>query len=342
GSPDDVSRDGVVVGLDGRISLYVVRSGGDVWGRSQQTAGGSFNAWQQLSSGGGFAGQVAVLRDDLNRVALYVRRNGTIYGASQKTAGGSFGEWIAIGTGGAGVVGDPRAVYGVGGRIGIYALNGAGNLSGVSQTAAGQGFGAWQVLTSDGGYVGKPAALVDSQQRVALYMRRNGTIYGASQKTAGGSFGTWAAMGVSGAGVASDPMAVYGIGGRIGIYVTNGAGNVAGVTQTAAGQGFGTWQVLTSGGGYVGRPTVLVDSSERVAVYVRRDGTVYGASQPVAGGSFGTWAARGTDSPLITGDPTAVYGVGKRIAIYAASTGDTIGGVNQQEAGGSFGTWVLL
>ncbi|MEV0155144.1 hypothetical protein AB0H57_15565, partial [Micromonospora sp. NPDC050686] len=31
GSPDDVSRDGVVVGLDGRISLYVVRSGGDVW-----------------------------------------------------------------------------------------------------------------------------------------------------------------------------------------------------------------------------------------------------------------------------------------------------------------------
>ncbi|RGC64931.1 hypothetical protein C5N14_31235 [Micromonospora sp. MW-13] len=45
---------------------------------------------------------------------------------------------------------------------------------------------------------------------------------------------------------------------------------------------------------------------------------------------------------MITGDPTAVYGTGKRIAVYAASGGDSVGGVNQVEAGGSFGNWIVL
>jgi hypothetical protein len=342
GSPDDVSRDGVIVGTDGRISLYTVRADGDVWGRSQATVGGVFNNWQRLSTGGGFAGRVAVLRDDLNRVALYVRRDGTIYGASQAEAGGSFGTWKVIGTNGAGVTGDPRAVYGYQGRIAIYATTGSGNLSGVNQTSPGGGFGSWQQLTTGGGYTGKPTALVDVRQRVALYVRRNGTIYGASQSEAGGSFGAWGPMGTGGAGVASDPTAVYGVGGRVTIYVTNGSGDVSGVNQTSAGGAFGAWQVLTNTGGYTGKPTVLVDSYSRIAVYVRRNGTIYGASQPEAGGAFGTWAARGTGSPVITGDPTAVYGAGKRIAIYAASTDDTIGGVNQEEAGGAFGAWVLL
>jgi len=342
GSPDDVSRDGVIVGTDGRISLYTVRADGDVWGRSQATVGGVFNSWQRLSTGGGFAGRVAVLRDDLNRVALYVRRDGTIYGASQAEAGGSFGTWKVIGTNGAGVTGDPRAVYGYQGRIAIYATTSSGNLSGVNQTSPGGGFGSWQQLTTGGGYTGKPTALVDVRQRVALYVRRNGTIYGASQSEAGGSFGAWGPMGTGGAGVASDPTAVYGVGGRVTIYVTNGSGDVSGVNQTSAGGAFGAWQVLTNTGGYTGKPTVLVDSYSRIAVYVRRNGTIYGASQPEAGGAFGTWAARGTGSPVITGDPTAVYGAGKRIAIYAASTDDTIGGVNQEEAGGAFGAWVLL
>jgi len=342
GSPDDVSRDGVVVASTGRVSVYAVRADGDVWGRTQESPGGVFNAWQRLSTGGGFAGRVAVLRDDRNRVALYVRRGGTIYGSSQAEVGGAFSSWIVIGTGGAGVTGDPRAVYAYQGRIAIYATNGSGNVSGVTQTQAGGGFGAWQQLTTGGGYVGTPTALVDSRQRVAVYVRRNGTIYGASQGQAGGAFGGWGVMGTGGSGVVSDPAAVYAIGGRIAIYATNGAGNIAGVTQSAPGGGFGAWQVLTSTGGYEGRPAVLVDEHSRVAVYARRGGTIHGASQPEAGGAFSTWAARGTESPQIIGDPTAVYGIGKRIAIYAASTNDTIGGVNQVEAGGTFGKWATL
>lgn len=185
GSSDAVSRDGVVVSSAGRISVYAVRADGDVWGRSQGSPGGSFNAWQRLSTGGGFAGQVAVLRDDRDRVALYARRNGTIFGASQQEVGGSFGVWGSIGTNGAGVTGDPRAVYASEGRIAIYATTSSGNVSGVTQTRAGGGFGSWQQLTSGGGYTGKPAAVVDSQQRVALYVRRNGMVYGASQSVAG-------------------------------------------------------------------------------------------------------------------------------------------------------------
>uniref|UniRef100_A8M891 PLL-like beta propeller domain-containing protein n=1 Tax=Salinispora arenicola (strain CNS-205) TaxID=391037 RepID=A8M891_SALAI len=341
-APDAVSRDGVVVSSSGRISVYAVRADGDVWGRSQESPGGSFNAWQRLSTGGGFAGQVAVLRDDRDRVALYARRSGTIFGASQQEVGGSFGVWGPIGTNGAGVTGDPRAVYASEGRIAIYATTSSGNVSGVTQTQAGGGFGSWQQLTSGGGYMGKPAAVVDSQQRVALYVRRNGMVYGASQSQANGSFGTWAARGVDGAGVASDPVAVYGVGGRIAIYVTSTAGNVAGVNQVAAGGEFGAWQVLTSTGGYEGRPAVLVDEQGRVAVYVRRSGAIYGASQPEAGGPFGAWAARGTGSPQLIGDPTAVYGVGDRIALYAAATNDSIGGVSQGEAGGTFGNWIVL
>ncbi|MFI7443040.1 hypothetical protein [Nonomuraea indica] len=342
GSPEDVSQDGVAITTDARIALYTVRLDGDVWGRSQSTPGGVFNDWQRLSTGGGFQGRVAVLRSDDNRIALYARRNGTIYGASQTQAGGSFSEWKPMGTGGAGVVGDPRAVYGYAGRIAIYALNGNGNISGVSQLTRGGAFGPWQVLTSGGGYSGKPAAVVDSKQRITLYARRNSTIYGASQAQAGGSLGNWYAIAGDSPVIDSDPIAVWSSGGRIALYTTNNAGDVYGTNQTSPGSAFRPWQRLTDTGGYAGKPSVLVNDDGRIAVYVRRDGTIYGASQAQVGGSFGDWNAMGTDSPPITGDPAAVWGIGGRIAIYAATSGDSIGGVNQVIAGGAFGQWMIL
>ncbi|WP_206184724.1 hypothetical protein [Thermoactinospora rubra] len=342
GSPDDVSKDGVAVLTDARVALYTVRSDGNVWGRSQDTAGGAFNDWQQLSTEGGFQGRVAVLRDDYNRIALYVRRGGTVYGASQATTGGPFSAWKPMGTNGAGVVGDPLAVYGYAGRIAIYALNSRGNISGVSQLSRGGAFGEWQELTSGGGYAGKPTAVVDSMQRIAVYARRGGTVYGASQDRAGGPLGTWSPMGTDSPVITGDPAAIWSSGGRIALYVTNDGGDVYGTNQVEPGKSFRPWQRLTDTGGYLGKPTVLVDSGNRVAIYARRDGTVYGASQGEVGGPFENWNPRGTGSPLITGDPTAVFAVGGRIAIYAATTGDAIGGVNQETAGGSFGAWVIL
>jgi len=342
GSPDDVSKDGVAVSTHARIALYTVRSDGDVWGRSQGAPGGVFNDWQRLSTGGGFQGRVAVLRSDDDKVALYARRNGTIYGASQDEAGGSFGEWIPIGTNGAGVVGDPRAVYGYAGRIAIYALNGNGNIAGVSQVTRGGAFGAWQELTSGGGYSGKPSAVVDSKQRISVYARRDGTVYGASQAQAGGPLGNWYAIAADSPAIGGDPAAVWTSGGRIALYTTNNAGDVYGTNQTSAGGAFKSWQRLTTTGGYTGKPSVLVDEDGRVAIYVQRAGTIYGASQAETGGSFGSWYALGTQSPPITGDPTAVRSVGDRIAIYAATSGDSIGGVNQVAAGGAFGTWATL
>jgi hypothetical protein len=237
-----ISTDGVSVLSDGRIALYDVRSDGNVWGKSQASAGSAFGSWQQLSTGGGYAGKVAVLRDSDDRITLYVRRNGTVWGASQSTAGGSLHNWVQIGTNGAGITGDPTAVYGVGGLIAIYVTSSAGDVAGVDQVSAGGSFGSWQVLSSGGGYTGKPAAIVDGSARISLYVRRNGTVWGASQSTAGGSLHNWVQIGTNGAGITGDPAAVHAASRVIALYARISVDEVSGVNQTAPGGSFGSWQ----------------------------------------------------------------------------------------------------
>jgi hypothetical protein len=336
-----VGNDEVITVSDGRVALYTVRGDGNVWGRSQAQPGGTFGPWQQLSTGGGFASKVAVVRDASDRIALYARRGGTVFGASQAVAGGAFSSWIQIGTP-IGLTGDPTAVYGSAGVIAIYGSTSSGDVWGVNQVSAGGGWGSWQQLSTGGGFTGKPAVVVDGSARIAIYARRNGTIYGASQATAGGAFSSWIPIGSNSPGVTGDPAAVYGYGGVIAIYATAGGGDVWGVNQVSAGGSWGSWQQLSTGGGFTGKPGAIVDANARIALYLRRGGTVYGASQAAAGGAFSTWIPIGTNGAGIIGDPGAVHGVGGVIAIYAKTSVNDESGVCQTVAGGSFGSWVRL
>jgi hypothetical protein len=335
-----VGSNEVITLSDGRIALYTVRGDGNVWGKCQAQPGGTFSLWQQLSSGGGYQGRVAVLRDSADRIALYVRRGSGVYGASQASAGDSFSGWIAIG-GAAPVAADPTAVYGSGGIIALYTTGSDGNVWGVNQVAAGGSWGSWQQLSTGGGFAGVPAAVADGSSRIALYVRRSGTVYGASQATAGGSFGGWITIG-GGTAVAGDPAAVYGYGGVIALYATGPDGNVWGVNQVAAGGSWGSWQQLSTGGGFAGRSASIVDGDARIALYLRRAGTVYGTNQVSAGGAFGGWVPIGTNGAGITGDPGVVHGPGGILAIYAKTSADNESGVCQSAPGGSFGSWVQV
>jgi hypothetical protein len=63
----------------GAVSLYQVRSDGNVWGASQSAGGSTFGSEQQLSGSGGFVGEPSVVQGSDGLIGLYARTSfGTV------------------------------------------------------------------------------------------------------------------------------------------------------------------------------------------------------------------------------------------------------------------------
>lgn len=228
------------------------------------------------------------------------------------------------------------------GKIAVYTVHSDGDVWGKTQTSLSGPFSAWQRLSNTGGFAGKVSVLVDSSDRIALYVRRNGSVWGASQATAGGAFGSWISIGSSGNGIAGDPTATRGHDGLIAIYATATNGSLSAVSQHVAGGAFGSWSQIATGGGYTGKPASIVDSDGTISVYVQRNNSIWGATQAAPGGAFGSFIKIGTSGNGIFGDPAAVYGHNGLVAIYAVNTAGNVSGVSQRSAGGAFGSWSQL
>ena len=203
----------VVMAANGALATYWT-DGGQVWGKSQSQPGGAWSAAQQLTTGGGYVGQVSAVSAMNGTIALYIRTTGGgVSGLSQNTVGGAF-QWASLG--GSTVSSDPTAIVAANGAIAVYATASDGNVWGTSQSAVGGPFSGWQQLTSGGGYVGKVSAVLAATDVIALYVRTtSGSVNGASQDGIGGAF-HWEVLG--GSGMTGDPTAIVANNGAIAVY----------------------------------------------------------------------------------------------------------------------------
>ncbi|WP_331744893.1 hypothetical protein [Kitasatospora sp. NBC_01300] len=342
------SADSTVLTSNGTIALYRVGADGNVYGTNQNTPGGPFVPWAQLSTGGGFVGKPAALQTPSGLMVVYARTTGgTIQGTNQSTPGGPFGSWVTVADAGdpTGVASDPSVVFTQSGTIAVYVTSANGNVVGASQGTPGGPFSPWQQLSSGGGFVGKPAALQVPNGTMVVYARTTaGTIQGSNQSTPGGPFGSWVTVADAGdpTGVASDPSAVFTQSGTIAVYVTSANGNVVGASQGTPGGPFSPWQQLSSGGGFVGKPAALQVPNGTMVVYARTTaGTIQGSNQSTPGGPFGSWVtvADAGDPTGVASDPSVVFSQFNTIAIYVTSANGNIAGSSQATPGGPFSPW---
>ncbi|KAA2258565.1 CHAP domain-containing protein [Solihabitans fulvus] len=285
---------------DGTIKTYVVNADGNVYGMGNTTAGGPFGAWQALTTGGGFAGRPSVIQFPNGTVNVYVRTTaGTIQAAGNTATGPgtSFGAWQQVSPAGAlPVTGDPQVTLSANGLLNVYAVLSDGNVNGMGQTSVNGSFGPWQPLTTGSGFVGRPSVVQFTDGTINVYARTTaGTIQAAGNTTtgAGTNFGSWQQVSPAGAmAVASDPQTILLANGTISTYAVLADGNVNGMGQASVGASFGPWQPLTTGSGFVGRPSVIQFADGTMNVYARgATGTILASGNTTtgAGTSFGPW-----------------------------------------------------
>lgn len=327
-----------------RISLYAIKSDGNLYGASQSAAGGGLSSWALLGgSYGALTGRPAVLRLASGLIAIYARTTqGTVVGINQTVVGGSFTSWTAIGTAGNGIVGDPAAVQFPNGVIGVYATTNAGTVSGVAQTIASGPFGSWtQIGSTSVALLGTPAIAKYSDGRLRLFARTATTeIFTSAQSAPGAGFSTWSATGTGGAGISTDPTLIND-GGRVTVFA--GAGStVSSVTQASASSAFGTWVNLGSGpvGIGVATPTALKTGSTYSVYTLGDNGTAWGTTVNTTPAPA-NWAQIGSGATLATALASIRTSTGLN-AVYAASTSGVVVGSGQSTPGGGFSTWAAM
>ena len=327
-----------------RISLYAVRSDGNLWGASQSNAGGSFNAWQLLSStGASLVGRPSALLLSSGVIAVYARTSsGTIVGTNQLAPGGAFTPWTTIGTNGAGIVSDPVVVQISSGAIGVYAMTDAGYVAGTSQGGPGGAFSSWVAIGSTSTtLMGRPALVRRPDDRLVLFATSvDGFVHKSEQPVAGGSFTNWGAVGTGGAQINSEPVATIDQD-RISVFAAAGS-TVSSVTQDGPGGPFNSWVNLGAG------PTSLAGATPFViaaggyhSIYtIGADRLIWGTSVVSPPTAAAAWSQIGTGTLLST-VPVGVRTSSGLNCIYAASNG-TVVGTNQSSAGGYFGNWATI
>lgn len=327
-----------------RISLYSIRTDGNLWGASQAVAGAGLSPWQKLGGDiGSLTGRPSVLRLSSQSIAIYGRTTGgTIVGSNQTVPGGPFTPWTTIGSGGNGITGDPVAVQFQNGAIGIYATTDAGTVAGVAQASAGTAFGGWTTIgSSSASLLGTPALVHFADNRIGLFARTSTSeIHASAQVSPGSTFSAWGALGAGGAGVSTDP-AVINDSGRIAVFA--GAGStVSSVTQMEPGAAFGSWVNLGSGPVPLGAatPTALKTGSTYSLYCLGSDGTAWGTSVAPTPAPAG-WSQIGSGAALMSALASLRTSAGLNV-VYGTSAAGAVVGSSQSAPGGSFGPWATM
>ncbi len=327
-----------------RISLYAVRTDGNLWGASQGAASAGLSPWQKLGGDiGSLGGRPSVLQLASGIIAIYARTNvGTIVGTNQTAPGGSFTPWTTIGSAGNGIVGDPAAVQLQSGAIAIYAATDGGTVAGVAQSAPGGAFGSWTPIGSTSSpFFGTPAVTVLPGDRLALFARSaTAEIHTSVQPSAGSAFPAWSALSAGGAGVSTDP-ALINDNGRVTVYA--GAGStITSASQASPGAAFDPWVNLGSGSASIGSavPSVLRTGTTQSIYALGNDGGAWGSTVGLPPAPAG-WTPIGSGATLMTALASVRTSAGIN-AIYGATTAGQIVGTAQGVPGGSFGAWTAL
>ena len=327
-----------------RISLYAVRSDGNLWGTSQANAGSYFAPWQILAGQPGtLQGRPAVVQLSSGIIAIYARTSaGYIVGTNQVAPGGSFTPWTTIGVGGAGIASDPVAVQFNSGAIGVYAMTDAGYVAGTAQGGPGGAFSSWTAIGTTATVLGGRPALVHlADDRLMLFAKSSdGFVHKTEQTAAGGAFTAWSVLGTGGAQINSEPIAVNDQG-RVTVYAAAGT-TVSSVTQDNPGGSFNAWLNLGAGPASLAgaTPFVILGGGYHSVYTIGGDRLIWGTSIVSPPATASAWSQIGSGSLLST-VPVGIRTSSGVNCVYAASNGAVVG-TCQSGPGGYFGTWSAM
>jgi hypothetical protein len=239
--PPTTAPPAVLNDSNGTLSLYTVRTDGNVWADSQSTPAGAFGGWQPLSTAGDFTGTPAVIETSSGIIGVYARTtSGEIMGASQAAPGDAASSWVQIGSA-TDLVSSPTVLLTASGVIAVYSSDATGAIDGISQYARNSAFGSWQTLSPDEGFAGRPAVIQTKSGVIAIYATTSGTILGTSQSVPGGPFSSWSQLGTA-SDLVSDPTAlITNTSDVIAIYAADSTGGVSGISQSVPYGPFGAW-----------------------------------------------------------------------------------------------------
>ncbi|MCW3845500.1 LamG domain-containing protein, partial [Micromonospora yasonensis] len=291
----------VLKAADGTLVIYARGIDNQMYGVGQPSVGAAFSNWKSIGTGApatGFASDPSVVLAPSGTLVIYARgADGWVWGTNQTAVGGAFGPWLRIGGGGSGVASKPQALLAANGTIVIYARGTDNLIHGVGQPSPGAAFGMWGTMGDRwplSRFVGDPAALLDPNNRLALYARdADGKIWSTAQGTTGGSFGNWSVVGSGQITYSGDPAAMKGANGTTVVYARGSDNAVWGVGQSTVGGTFGTWKAMGTNppaAGFASDPTPGLSGINTISLVVRSaDNRIYTTGQSAAGGAFGSW-----------------------------------------------------
>ncbi|MEY9861486.1 hypothetical protein ABH935_007127 [Catenulispora sp. GAS73] len=255
GSQNFTGDPSVTLAANGTMIVFAVDNTGNLWESNQSALASGFGAWGKLSASGGLVGTPsAVLSPGAGgTVSVFARTTDghiAVFGQSGPQSGFSNGAWV--GTGSQNFTGDPSVTLAANGTMIVFAVDNTGNLFESNQSAPASGFGAWGSLSTAGGLVGTPSAVLSSGAggTVSVFARTtNGhiAVFGQSGPQSGFSNGAWIGNNVSFAG---DPSVSLAANGTMDVFASDGAkttGTQYGINQTAIAGGFGNWWVTAAG-----------------------------------------------------------------------------------------------
>lgn len=339
----------VALRSDGTLIAFRI-SGGNVLSSGQSWPGSTFGPWGQLSNPGTtFVGQPTALLASNGALVVYARTsNGALLGAQQSSPGGAFTPWTTIGgTPTSALVTDPAVLVGNYGALVAYAIGADGNVWGSGQSRAGSAFSGWGLLSSKGGYSGKPAAVFTSTRLIALYARKGATIQGSSQSSPGGLLSNFQTIGSGTLSATGDPVVFQANDGTLSLVVGAKPGSVSGIWasgQPAPGTAFGPWQQISGANTtFVSGAAAHALAGGTVVVYATSsNGTVQGAQAPSPASVFSTFRAVGTGTPNAVGPPSLAIAANGALVLYAMGADGNLWGSGQSRPGSAFSAWLLI
>jgi hypothetical protein len=274
---------------DGRLELFLRGNDGQIYTRTQHSAGGALSpTWTSL--GGSFQHDTVVGQNRDGRLELFVvGDDGHLFELVQTGGNGSWPpSWADLGPGPPGGAGGDLGVgRNLDGRLQLFLRGSDGHIYTRAQQAAGGVLApAWTSL--GGAFQHDPVVARDLDGRLELFvLGENGHLFDLAQTAPNGSWWpTWADLGAPPLGGAAALGAGCNLDGRLQLFLLGNDGHMYSRTQQGAGGALTpTWTSL--GGALAGRPVVGQNQDGRLEVFaLGRDASVYHDWQVVPGGGW--------------------------------------------------------
>jgi hypothetical protein len=227
------------------------------------------------------------------------------------------------------------------GTLAAASIDQYGSMFEANQTAPGAGFTAWTKLTN-GGYVGKPAAIVAPNGTLAIFGRGTGGAIGlVAQSAPGSGFTNYGAIGSGAPTFGYDPAVALAPNNTLVVVAVSTDGRLWETHQTAVGGSFAAWTPISSG--KVGTPAIVKATNNTMAVTARSTRNEIGIiAQQVQAGAYVDFGAVGVNGPAFASSPAMALAPNGTVIVAGVSTDGRLWVSNQTSVTSTFTAWSAI